>query len=57
MTSWFPWMMTGGLMTNEELVKFKLDLAKAWLENGQESMARDIIRTIVEKAEGTNDSL
>lgn len=41
-------MMTGGLMTNEELVKFKLDLAKAWLENGQESMARDIIRTIVE---------
>ena len=48
MNSWFPWMMTGGLMTNEELVKFKLDLAKAWLENGQESMARDIIRTIVE---------
>ena len=51
------WMMTGGWMTNQEIIEFKLALAKAWLENGQESMARDIIRTIVEKAEGTNDSL
>ena len=49
--------MTGGWMTNQEIIDFKLALAKAWLENGQEQLARDIIRTIVEKAEGTNDSL
>jgi Tfp pilus assembly protein FimV len=57
MTSWCPWMMTVGWMTDQEIVEFKLALAKAWLDNGQESMARDIIRTIVEKAEGQNDSL
>jgi Tfp pilus assembly protein FimV len=55
MTSWCPWMMTVGWMTDQEIVEFKLALAKAWLDNGQESMARDIIRTIVEKAEGQND--
>lgn len=42
-------------MTNQEIIDFKLALAKAWLENGQEQLARDIIRTIVEKAEGQND--
>ena len=42
-------------MTNQEIIDFKLALAKAWLDNGQEQLARDIIRTIVEKAEGTND--
>ena len=51
------WMMTGGWMTNQEIIDFKLALAKAWLDNGQEQLARDIIRTIVEKAEGQNDSL
>jgi len=44
-------------MTNEEIVQFKLHLAKSWLDNGQERLARDIIRSIIEKAEGTNDSL
>jgi Tfp pilus assembly protein FimV len=44
-------------MTNQEIIDFKLALAKAWLDNGQEQLARDIIRTIVEKAEGQNDSL
>ena len=42
-------------MTDQELVKFKLDLAKAWLDNGQEGLARDMIRSIIEKAEGTNE--
>ena len=42
-------------MTNQEIIDFKLALAKAWLDNGQEQLARDIIRTIVEKAEGQND--
>lgn len=42
-------------MTNEELVQFKLDLAKAWLDNGQEGLARDMIRSIIEKAEGNKE--
>jgi Tfp pilus assembly protein FimV len=48
-------MTTGGLMKNEELVQFKLDLAKAWLDNGQEQLARDMIRSIIEKAEGNKE--
>jgi Tfp pilus assembly protein FimV len=42
-------------MTDQELVNFKLDLAKAWLNNGQEQMARDMIRSIIEKAEGNKE--
>ena len=42
-------------MTNQEIVDFKLSLAKAWLENGQEQLARDIIRSIIERAEGQNE--
>ena len=42
------WMMTGGQMTDQEIVDFKLGLAKAWLENGHEQMAKDIIRTIIQ---------
>ena len=42
-------------MTDQEIVEFKLALAKAWLDNGQESMARDIIRTIVENGGGTKE--
>ena len=58
MTSWFPLMKMGGQMsqmTNEEAVQFKLSLAKAWLDNGQEQLARDIIRSIVETEEGENE--
>ena len=39
----------------QEIVDFKLSLAKAWLENGQEALARDIIGSIIKKAEGTNE--
>ena len=39
---------------NDE-VQFKLDLAKAWLDNGQESLARDLIRSIIENGEGANE--
>lgn len=42
-------------MTDQELINFKLDLAKAWLNNGQERMARDMIRSIIEKAEGNKE--
>ena len=54
MTSLLLWMMTAGQMTDQELVNFKLSLAAAWLENGQEDLARDIIKTII-KAEDTDD--
>jgi len=42
-------------MTNQEIISYKLELARAWLENGQERLARDIIRSIIEKAEGLNE--
>jgi Tfp pilus assembly protein FimV len=42
-------------MTNQEIVDFKLGLAKAWLDNGQENMARDIIRTIIEGSENKGE--
>jgi Tfp pilus assembly protein FimV len=42
-------------MTDQEIVNFKLSLAKAWLENGHEDMARDLVRSIIEKAEGQNE--
>ena len=46
-------------MTNDSIpqeflsVQFKLDLARAWLENGQEELARSIVRSIIESAEDT----
>jgi FimV-like protein len=40
-------------MTNEEIVKFKLELARAWIQNGQEDMAKNLVRSIIE--EGTNE--
>ena len=40
-------------MTNDEVVMFKLSLAKAWLENGQEELARNLVQSIIE--EGTNE--
>jgi Tfp pilus assembly protein FimV len=42
-------------MTDQEVVNFKLSLAKAWLENGQEDLARSIITSIIERAEGQNE--
>jgi len=42
-------------MTDQEVINFKLSLAKAWLENGQEDLARSIITSIIERAEGQND--
>lgn len=42
-------------MTEQDIINFKLSLAKSWLDNGQEQLARDIIRSIIEKAEGTNE--
>ena len=56
MTSWLLWMTTVGQMTDQNAINFKLELARAWLENGQEQLARDIIKTIIE-ADNKNDSV
>ena len=34
-------------MTDQEIVDLKLSLAKAWLDNGQEQLARDIISNLI----------
>ena len=47
MTSLLLWMMTGGQMTRDELTKFKLELARAWIQNGHEDMARSIITKLI----------
>ena len=44
-------------MTEQDIIDFKLSLAKAWLDNGQEDLARSIITSIIERAEGQNESL
>ena len=40
-------------MTNQEIINFKLELARAWIQNGQKDLARDLVRSIIE--EGTNE--
>ncbi len=42
-------------MTDQEIINYKLELARAWIQNGQDVLARDIIRSIIEKAEGQNE--
>lgn len=34
-------------MNDQELINFKLELARNWLENGHEDMARQIITKII----------
>jgi len=34
-------------MTTSDQIEFQLSLAKAWLENGREDMARNIIDKII----------
>ena len=35
-------------MTDQEIVNYKLALAAAWLENGQEELARSIVKSIID---------
>ena len=42
-------------MTEQELIDFKLELARAWIQNGHEELARDLVRSIIE--EGGKDGL
>jgi len=51
MTSWLPWMMTVGWMTEQEVISYKLELARAWLEHGHEDMARDLVKSIIDRGQ------
>jgi Tfp pilus assembly protein FimV len=42
-------------MTNQELINFKLELARAWINNGHEELARNLVRSIIERGEGSNE--
>ncbi len=42
-------------MTDQELINYKLSLAAAWLENGHEDMAKDLVRSIIERDGGPNE--
>lgn len=44
-------------MNDQELINYKLELARAWIQNGHEDLAKDLVRSIIERAEGKNDSL
>ena len=55
MTSSLLWMTTVGWMTDQEIINYKLALAAAWLQNGHEDMARDLVRSIIERDGGQNE--
>ena len=40
-------------MTEQELIDFKLEMARAWIQNGHEELARDLVRSIIK--EGINE--
>ena len=40
-------------MTKDDIVQFKLALAQAWLENGQEELARSIVKSIIDPVKDT----
>ena len=42
-------------MNDQELINFKLELARAWIQNGHEDMARDLVRSIIERDGGQNE--
>ncbi len=42
-------------MTEQEVINYKLALAAAWLQNGHEDMARELVKSIIVKAGGTNE--
>ena len=42
-------------MTNEQLINYKLELAQAFLENGHENIARDIITKLINDGLGEDN--
>jgi FimV-like protein len=43
------------MMNDQEIINYKLELARAWIQNGHEDMARELVKSIIVKAEGTNE--
>lgn len=41
--------MTRRMMTDQESINLKLDLARHWLEQGHEELAKSIISSIIEE--------
>lgn len=39
------------MMNDQNSIQFKLELARAWINNGHEDMARDLIKSIIERDE------
>ena len=44
-------------MNDQDIINFKLSLAKAWLENGHEDMARSIITKLINDRIEQTDSI
>ena len=42
-------------MNDQQLINFKLELARAWIQNGHEDMAKELVRSMIEKGEGQNE--
>lgn len=42
-------------MNEQEIINFKLDLARAWIQNGHEDLAIELVKSIIVKAEGQNE--
>lgn len=39
-------------MSNQDIINFKLELARAWIDNGQEDLAREIVKSIIDPTVG-----
>jgi Tfp pilus assembly protein FimV len=42
-------------MTNQDIINFKLELARAWINNGQHDLAKELVRSIIERDGGQNE--
>jgi Tfp pilus assembly protein FimV len=43
------------MMNDQELINYKLELARAWIQNGHEDLAKDLVRSIIERDGGPNE--
>jgi FimV-like protein len=39
------------MMNEQQLINLKLELARAWIQNGHEDMARSLVKSIIERDE------
>jgi len=43
------------MMSDQDSIQFKLELARAWIQNGHEDMARELVKSIIERDGGPNE--